>query len=95
MTDVERVKLRIYGRVQGVFFRATAREVAESLELHGWVKNCDDGSVEAVVEGSQERVKEFIDWAHSGPEQAKVDRVDIDREVSVPEVNVRGFEIRR
>ncbi|KSW12094.1 acylphosphatase [Pyrodictium occultum] len=70
-----RAYLRIYGRVQGVFFRATMREVARRLGVTGWVRNMPDGSVEAVVEGPREAVEEVIRWAHRGPPAARVERV--------------------
>ena len=52
MTKVAR-HVRIYGRVQGVFFRAWTREEAERLGVTGWVRNCPDGRVEAHVEGDE------------------------------------------
>jgi acylphosphatase len=75
----ERVRayLRIYGRVQGVFFRATMREVARRYGVVGWVRNMPDGSVEAVVEGPREAVEKVIEWAHEGPPLARVEKVDI------------------
>jgi len=69
--------LRIHGRVQGVFFRASLREQAESLELKGWVRNRPDRSVEALVEGREDAVAQLIAWAHQGPPGARVDRVDV------------------
>jgi len=58
-----RAHLRIYGLVQGVFFRSTMRDVALRLGVAGWVRNLPDGSVEAVVEGVPARVEELIKWA--------------------------------
>jgi len=77
MPELVRAHLRIYGRVQGVFFRSTMREVALELGVNGWVRNMPDGSVEAVVEGEKERVEELIKWAHRGPPLAKVERVEV------------------
>ncbi len=77
MPELVRAHLRIYGRVQGVFFRSTMREVALELGVNGWVRNMPDGSVEAVVEGERERVEELIKWAHRGPPLAKVERVEV------------------
>ena len=54
--------IRIYGQVQGVFFRSYAKEVADRLGLVGWVKNNPDGSVETVAEGSKEKLEEFVKW---------------------------------
>jgi acylphosphatase len=69
--------LRITGHVQGVFFRATAEEMAKELGLTGWAKNMPDGSVEMHIEGEPEAVQEFCEWCNEGPSGAKVEHVDI------------------
>jgi acylphosphatase len=63
--------------VQGVFFRAETRDRARSLGLAGWVRNCPDGSVEAVFEGERDRVQSMVDWSRRGPPGASVDGVDV------------------
>lgn len=73
---IKTVRVRIFGRVQGVFFRHHTKLMAEGLGLSGWVRNCTDGSVEAVCSGSAERVDQMIDWLHLGPDSAVVSRVD-------------------
>ena len=75
-----RAHLKIHGRVQGVFFRATTEDEARRLGLTGWVRNCPDGSVETVAEGNAEKVEEFILWCHHGPPSARVTKVDLQRE---------------
>lgn len=80
MPSARRVHLHIHGRVQGVFFRDTARQRAESLGLTGWVRNAEDGSVEMVVEGPEDAVEQFVGWAHRGPSRARVERVDVENE---------------
>lgn len=77
MSECVRAYLRIYGLVQGVFFRSTMRDVALRLGITGWVRNLPDGSVEAVVEGDPVRVGELIKWAHRGPPEAVVEKVEI------------------
>lgn len=72
------VKLKITGRVQGVFYRQSTCKEARSLELFGWVKNNMDGSVEALVYGPDEKVQELIAWCHKGPPSAKVDSVVVE-----------------
>lgn len=72
----KRLQMVIRGRVQGVFFRASARREARQLGLTGWVKNRSDGRLEALLEGDEERVKEFLGWAHHGPSTARVDHID-------------------
>ncbi len=71
-----RVHLIIHGRVQGVFFRASAREQAVSLGLVGWVRNRRDGTVEVVAEGDGEKLEKLLEWCHKGPPAAKVTKVD-------------------
>lgn len=67
--------LRIEGRVQGVWFRESMRREAERLGVVGWVRNRPDGSVEAVAQGPAEAVDALVEWARSGPPQARVERV--------------------
>lgn len=72
------LRLRIHGRVQGVWFRESMRQEAERLGASGWVRNAPDGSVEATVQGSETAVDALVDWARRGPPQARVDRVEIE-----------------
>lgn len=71
-------RLKITGRVQGVFYRESMRRRANQLGVTGWVRNLADGSVEAVVQGDASAVEQMIEWAHHGPESARVDKVDIE-----------------
>ncbi len=71
------VRLMIYGRVQNVFYRATARTEAERRGLAGWVRNRRGGEVEAVVSGRTKEVDSFIRWTRQGPAAARVERVEI------------------
>ena len=59
-----------------MFFRVSAQQLAREAELWGWVRNCPDGAVEAVVEGPEEACRRFIEWCRKGPRGARVDRVD-------------------
>ena len=70
-------RLRIHGRVQGVWFRESMRLEAERLNVTGWVHNTPDGAVEAVIQGPASAVEAMIEWARSGPPLARVDRVEI------------------
>ena len=74
-----RAHLIVKGRVQGVFFRASARRKAEELRLTGWVRNNPDGTVEAVVEGNTDMVENFVNWCREGPPDARVAAVDVTR----------------
>jgi len=70
-----RVRLVIEGRVQGVFFRDSTRKEALSLGVCGWVKNRSDGTVEALLEGPEDKVKKLVQWCQQGPPYAQVTRV--------------------
>lgn len=70
------IQLVIRGRVQGVYFRASAQREARQLGLTGWVKNRPDGSVEVMVEGEEDQVKDFLSWAQHGPATARVDDIE-------------------
>jgi acylphosphatase len=67
----------IKGKVQGVFYRASAKEKADELGLNGWVKNRAEGSVEIWVEGADRYVLEMTEWCWQGPARARVDEVDV------------------
>lgn len=73
-----RAHLLIFGRVQGVAFRCYTQEIAQSLEIKGWVRNCWDGKVEIVMEGDEEKVEQLINWCYRGPRSAIVEKIDIE-----------------
>jgi len=74
-----RVHVRVHGRVQGVYYRASAQEEAQRLGLVGWVRNRADGTVEAAAEGEDAAVESFLAWCKRGPERARVDDVEVER----------------
>jgi acylphosphatase len=67
----------VHGRVQGVWFRDTARHEALARGVAGWVRNRSDGSVQAWFEGPPEGVDAMIDWCRGGPPRARVERVEV------------------
>lgn len=73
---LKRIHVIVRGRVQGVYFRASAQREARQHGLTGWVKNRADGAVEMVVEGEEDQVKDFLAWAQQGPSTARVDKVE-------------------
>ena len=75
---MKRAKVIVHGAVQGVFFRVEARDRARSLGLAGWVRNVPDGTVEAVLEGDDERVELMVEWCRRGPAGARVEEVEVD-----------------
>jgi acylphosphatase len=76
-----RARIVISGRVQGVYFRASARDVARARRLSGWVRNRTEGDVEAVVEGEEAAVQAFLKWCHHGPPGAYVTNVQVTPEL--------------
>jgi acylphosphatase len=89
--DIVRRRVVAHGRVQGVFFRDSARERAHAHGVAGWVRNRSDGAVEAVLEGPRERVERVVRFLETGPPQARVENVEVDEES--PE-GLTGFEVR-
>ncbi len=69
--------LKIYGKVQGVFFRDSSRFKAQELNLFGWAKNESDGTVKIVAEGEDKNLKIFVEWCKYGPDHAGVEKVDV------------------
>ncbi|GAB4271462.1 MAG: acylphosphatase [Deferrisomatales bacterium] len=67
-----RARVVVGGRVQGVWFRASTQETAQSLGLRGWVRNLPSGEVEAVFEGPADRVERALAWCRRGPPAARV-----------------------
>jgi len=86
-----RARVLVAGVVQGVFFRASARDTAVALGVSGWARNLPDGRVEAVFEGPRAAVERAIEWSRIGPPSAVVERVEVSWETPVGE---RGFGVR-
>jgi len=91
MSDRTRVHVFVSGKVQGVYFRATTRDTAREHGVDGWVRNLDDGRVEAVFEGSGEAVERLVEFCHEGSPAARVDDVDVTDEEPQGE---DGFRVR-
>ena len=77
MSDRVRAEIVVRGRVQGVFFRASAQQEGLRFGLTGEVRNLPDGSVEAIVEGDKKAVEEFAAWCRRGPPSAEVEDVQV------------------
>ena len=86
------LNLLIQGRVQGVFYRATAKEKAEKLSLTGWIRNSTGGNVEAVVTGTEEQLQAFISWCKHGPKRAEVSDVIV---TLIKDTTFKDFKIVR
>lgn len=89
---MKRAHVFISGRVQGVFFRAETLRTALRLGLAGWVRNREDGSVEALFEGEDESVDQMLAWCRQGPPHARVDRVDMAEEPWSGDL--KGFRVK-
>lgn len=83
--------LVIHGRVQGVCYRAWTAQQAQNLGISGWVRNRSDGTVEAVINGTEEAVEQMLAACRTGPGAAQVTGIDIDE---IEPENVKGFEVR-
>ena len=91
MAGSARRRVVVSGRVQGVFFRDSVRRHALDRGLAGWVRNCDDGTVEAVFEGEPDAVEALVAFCRSGPESAAVESVEVSDEEPAGE---QGFSVR-
>ena len=92
MSERTRAHVFVTGRVQGVYFRATTRDTAREHSVDGWVRNLDDGRVEAVFEGPEREVEAMVAFCHEGSDAAQVEDVSV--EYGDPE-GIEGFRIRR
>ena len=86
-----RKRVVVHGEGQGVYFRDSTQEEAESKGVAGWVRNRDDGGVEAVFEGASDAVDAMVSWCRSGPSRADVEHVEVSDEE--PE-GLDGFEVK-
>ena len=90
----KRIRAHVFvsGTVQGVSFRATTRDTAREHGVDGWVRNLEDGRVEAVFEGEPAAVESMVEFCHEGSEAARVEGVDVTDEDPEGE---EGFRVRR
>jgi acylphosphatase len=89
---MERAHVFVSGKVQGVYYRATTRDKARERGVTGWVRNLNDGRVEAVFEGESDDVQEMVEWCHEGSSAARVEDVEVEWEDATGEFG--GFDIR-
>ena len=86
------ITIKVFGKVQGVFFRHYTVIKANELGITGFVFNAGDGTVEITAQAQQEKLNEFINWCHHGPERARVDKVETHNVSS--EIPFNSFEVR-
>jgi len=89
---MEQALIKITGQVQGVFFRASAREQALKLHLKGHAKNLPDGSVEVLAQGERAQIEQLITWCEQGPTEADVE--NIQSYWQTPTAPYKGFAIQ-
>ena len=88
----KRIHIFVTGRVQGVFFRQSARVMAIKNNVNGWVRNLGDGRVEIVAEGQESNIDALVDWCKTGPANSRVDEFELSEENSTDEFE--NFEVR-
>lgn len=77
MKEKSYVRILVFGRVQGVFFRRNVKSKAKKLRILGTAKNLSDGRVEIVAEGEKENIKKLVEWIKNSPPPAMVEKIDI------------------
>jgi acylphosphatase len=87
-----RAHVFVSGNVQGVYYRANTRDAAREKGVEGWVRNLNDGRVEAVFEGEEDAVKAMVKWCHKGSRRAEVENVEVEWDEATDEFD--GFDIR-
>ena len=92
----KRLHIRVTGRVQGVYFRASTCGEARRLGISGWVRNTSDGAVELEAQGAPDALAELVAWCHEGPPAARVQKVET-REIALAPESPAGarFDVRR
>ncbi len=90
---MKRLVARVYGHVQGVFFRDTTRRHAQQRDVTGWVRNERDGTVQVVAEGEEQALERLLEFLHRGPSAARVERVEAEWQSATGEF--KTFHIRR
>lgn len=89
---MQTVFIKVHGKVQGVFFRHFTVIEANKLGIAGFVLNASDETVEITAQAEEEKLKQFIQWCHRGPERARVDKVEVNTVSS--EITFNSFEVR-
>jgi acylphosphatase len=75
--SITTVQLKIFGKVQGVNYRSSLKNQAERFYITGWTRNLPDGSVEALLQGNEEKIQKVIEWCRVGPTSARVETVRV------------------
>jgi acylphosphatase len=89
---MKHLSIHVSGKVQGVFFRASAKEEAERLGIKGFAQNKPDGRVYIEAEGDEEKLNQYVAWCHRGPTHAIVETVTVREELVC---GYKSFEVKR
>lgn len=89
---IKHYNIKVSGKVQGVFFRASTESQARALDIKGFVKNEPDGSVYIEAEAEAEQLQRFVEWCHKGPANAQVVNCDVSEDVVK---NFKNFSVQR
>jgi len=89
---MKRIHLIIHGKVHGVFYRDNTQKKGKELGLKGFVKNLEDGTVEVIAEGSEDKLNELIEFCKNNPGHSNVDKVDVKEEKTTNEFS--DFEVK-
>lgn len=89
---IKHIKIKVYGKVQGVFFRVSAKKEAQEFEVVGFAENLPDGSVYIEAEGKEEALRNFLEWCKVGPTEARV--LEVNHEFSDKLQNFKTFTIK-
>ena len=84
-------RIQVFGRVQGVFYRASTKNEADNLGLVGWVRNEKNGSVLIEAEGNEVAINQFIEWCKKGPQFANVTSMSVEE---IDSLGMIEFEVR-
>ncbi|RDV11794.1 acylphosphatase [Pontibacter diazotrophicus] len=93
MSNRKHISIQVYGKVHGVFFRASTKEKAQELGITGFVQNEEDGTVYIEAEGDPAALKQLEQWAHEGPRRAQVERVEVKEMESL--AGFKEFKVKR
>ena len=84
---IQHLDIKIYGRVQEVFFRHLAKQKAEEMGINGFVRNEPDGAVYIEAEGQKENLEQFLNWCRQGPPSASIEKVDFEFKTEIKNFN--------
>lgn len=94
--SLEDVTFEVFGRVQGVFFRAHTEEQAKQLGLVGWCMNTPEGTVKGEIQGPPDKIEKMLHWLrHVGSPMSQIDKLEILGKKNIPKLTFHEFEIRR